>query len=81
VNRGERVMADDDQGPEREWERGWDGHLRAQRRRLAELPLSEKIQWLEDAQQLLEHMKRHRENRGSDAAGRPCDPGTAGDAL
>jgi hypothetical protein len=34
------------------WEHGWDGHEREQRRRLASLPLPEKLQWLEEADEL-----------------------------
>ena len=41
-------------GPrESEWERGWDGHERAQRRRLARLPFTEKLRWLEEAHDLV----------------------------
>lgn len=40
-------------GPdERKWPDGWDDHRRAQLRRMAALPLSEKIAWLEEAQRL-----------------------------
>ena len=35
------------------WERGWDGHEDAQRRRLAQLSLIEKIKWLEEAHELV----------------------------
>ena len=40
------------------WERGWDGHERAQRRRLAKLPLIAKLEWLEEAQRVIEHLRR-----------------------
>lgn len=43
---------------EHEWERGWDGHERAQRRRLSKLPLAAKLQWLEEAQRIVEHLRR-----------------------
>lgn len=43
---------------ERSWERGWDGHQDAQARRLARLPLSEKLQWLEEAQELVRQLTR-----------------------
>lgn len=33
-----------------EWERGWDGHERAQLRRWAKLPFAQKLAWLEEAQ-------------------------------
>ena len=35
------------------WESGWGGHSEAQRRRLARLPLHEKLRWLEEAQRLI----------------------------
>jgi len=37
----------------------------AQRRRLARLPLAEKLQWLEDTQRLLDRLRRHRPEPGS----------------
>jgi hypothetical protein len=43
---------------ERVWERGWDGHQHAQARRLARLPLSQKLQWLEEAQELVHQLTR-----------------------
>jgi hypothetical protein len=53
-------MADDDPRDERRWERGWEEHTLAQRRRLARLPLVEKLRWLEEAQQIVERMRRDR---------------------
>jgi hypothetical protein len=41
---------------EQTWERGWDGHALKQSRRLARLPLSDKIAWLEQAQRLVQHL-------------------------
>jgi hypothetical protein len=38
------------------WERGWDEHERQQLQRLAKLPLSERIAWLEEAQRLVQHL-------------------------
>lgn len=46
------TRADGDGDNERIWERGWDGHERAQRERIARLPLWEKIAWLEEAQRV-----------------------------
>lgn len=37
----------------RMWECGWDGHERAQRERMARLPLWEKLAWLEEAQRVV----------------------------
>jgi hypothetical protein len=42
------------------WERGWEGHAEAQRRRVAEWPMSVKLQWLEDAQRLAQQFRRAR---------------------
>ena len=42
---------------ESEWERGWDGHERRQQRRLAQLTLAEKIEWLEQAQRIVESLQ------------------------
>jgi len=49
-----------DENDDREWERGWDGHEDAQLRRLARLPMTEKLQWLEEAQRLAERLSRAR---------------------
>lgn len=43
---------------DREWEVGWEGHERAQIRRMARLSLIEKLQWLEEAHRLVRHMRR-----------------------
>ena len=42
------------------WECGWEGHRSAQLRRMAGLPLSEKLQWLEEAQRLAEQIQASR---------------------
>ena len=49
-----------DEMDERIWEAGWDGHLDAQLRRMARLPLWEKIAWLEDAQRLAARLTAQR---------------------
>ena len=41
---------------EQTWERGWDGHAMEQLRRLARLPLPDKIAWLEQAQRVAQHL-------------------------
>ncbi len=49
----------DPNGPESAgWDRGFEGHAEAQRRRIAALPLWLRIEWLEETQRLLERMKR-----------------------
>ncbi len=45
---------------DRQWDVGWDGHQLAQRRRLAKLPLAEKLKWLEDAHRLVQWLERSR---------------------
>ena len=50
----------------RVWERGWADHERAQRRRLAALPLPEKLRWLEEAQALVGHLSSRRLHRPPD---------------
>jgi hypothetical protein len=43
--------------PDDGWPRGWDGHERAQRRRIARLTLSEKLEWLEQAYRVARHLQ------------------------
>lgn len=43
---------------EQGWERGWEGHMLAQQRRLARLPLWEKLAWLEEAQRFAEQLSK-----------------------
>ena len=51
-------MAEPDPRDERAWERGWEGHEIAQRRRMARLTLAEKLEWLESAQRMVFHLRR-----------------------
>lgn len=51
-------MATRGSSDERAWERGWEAHARAQRRRLASLSLVEKLAWLEEAHRLVRHLRR-----------------------
>jgi hypothetical protein len=53
---------------EQGWEQGWAGHQAAQMRRLARLPLSDKLQWLEEAQQIAMHLARSRQKRSTESA-------------
>ena len=53
-------MNPDDPLTERCWEVGWDGHARAQRRRMARLTFSQKLDWLEEAHELVLHLARQR---------------------
>lgn len=54
----------DDPRDAREWERGWEGHELAQRRRMARLTLAEKLEWLESAQRLVLHLRRGARSAG-----------------
>lgn len=56
---------------ERVWERGYEGHELAQLRRLAKLSLREKIQWLEEAQEMVLHLQRAKEAKDSGQPERP----------
>jgi hypothetical protein len=47
------------------WPRGWEGHERAQRRRIARLPLSEKLEWLEQAYKVARHLQRQWQGKQS----------------
>lgn len=40
-----------------EWPSGFDGHERAQRRRMAQWPLELKVAWLEEMQEMLEQSR------------------------
>ena len=53
-------MTKDHNESERLWERGWGGHEKAQLLRLSRLPFTEKIKWLEDAQEMLEHLSKRK---------------------
>ena len=51
-------MAREPSDHEQIWERGWDGHERAQRERLARLTLEQKLDWLEEAQRFARDIQR-----------------------
>jgi hypothetical protein len=40
------------------WDRGWEEHAEAQRRRIADLPLWVRIDWLEETQRMLAGLRR-----------------------
>ncbi len=61
-------MAEQHAGDERPdgeaaWEAGWEGHEQAQLERFARLSLAEKIDWLEQAQQLVLQLQQQSEER------------------
>ena len=47
MNREDRATA---------WDKGWSGHHEEQLRRLARLPLTEKLKWLEEADRVVRHL-------------------------
>jgi hypothetical protein len=52
------AMADEEEPREAgAWERGFEGHERAQLARLAALPMSEKLRWLEEAHRVVRHLQ------------------------
>ena len=46
--------------PDDVWAVRWDDHERAQLRRLSRLPLAEKLRWLEQADELVRHLRQAR---------------------
>ncbi|MBW1790095.1 MAG: hypothetical protein JRK53_26345 [Deltaproteobacteria bacterium] len=61
-------MAEGSRDSGRTWERGWEGHERAQLLRMSRLSFAEKIQWLEEAQQFVEELKFQKKSRKSKPA-------------
>lgn len=62
-------MAKGDQPSEGTWDIGWEGHDLAQLLRMANLPLRDKLKWLEEAQILVEHFKsqwKHPKDKATD---------------
>jgi len=43
---------------DRGWDAGWEAHELAQRRRMARIPLIEKLEWLEAAHRVARHLRR-----------------------
>jgi hypothetical protein len=56
----------EDPDPNDGWDAGWEGHARAQRRRIAALPLWMRIDWLEETQRMVTTLRRGQ--GGSDEA-------------
>jgi hypothetical protein len=50
-------MADEVPDADRSWPRGWEEHEADQLRRLARLPLWQKLQWLEEMNRIIRHMR------------------------
>lgn len=56
-------MIDNNSSQETLWEKGWNGHKKAQLMRMARLPLRDKIKWLEEAQEVLLHVSGKEEDK------------------
>jgi hypothetical protein len=56
-------MIDKGMSQEQIWEKGWDGHEKAQLKRMARLSFQEKIKWLEEAQEQLISLTRKETKR------------------
>lgn len=48
------------------WDRGWAEHAEAQRRRIADLPLWVRIDWLEETQRMLARLRRVEDENPAD---------------
>lgn len=48
---------------------GWDAHERAQRQRLAKVPLADKIAWLEEAHRMVLTLEQQRSTAGNGSDG------------
>jgi hypothetical protein len=57
------------------WESGWRGHEAAQRRRMMRIPLWARIEWLEEAQRLVEHLAEERRRRPRPVSNEPSGRG------
>ena len=51
-------MPPDESDSEHGWDRGWEEHRLRQMRRMAKLPLPEKLKWLEEMHRLARHLNR-----------------------
>lgn len=57
-------MSDQERPMNADWPRGFEEHTLAQRRRLAKLPLSERLRWLEEAHEVARKLERRRAEEG-----------------
>lgn len=64
-------MKTNEPGQEELWPRGWEGHERVQLLYWSRLPLSEKLAWLEEAEDLALNLQRARAAREA----KPADEG------
>ena len=52
------LMTPDNPNKAQGWDVGWDGHRRAQQRRLARVTFAAKLEWLEEAHELVMQLSR-----------------------
>jgi hypothetical protein len=50
-------MAEEVPEADRSWTAGWEAHEAAQLRRLARLPLWQKLQWMEEMNRIIRHLR------------------------
>jgi len=48
-----------DKARNNQWEKGWDGHRKAQLLRLSRLPFIEKLKWLDEAQDMIAALRKN----------------------
>ncbi len=53
-----------------QWEKGWDGHEQMQLMRLARLPLSAKLKWLEEAHRIVMQLSATQSSHSDDPLSR-----------
>ena len=66
-------MSEPPETAERCWEPGWEGHAREQRRRLSLLPLTDKLEWLEQAHLVVRHMQTRTADEAQSAGRAPAE--------
>lgn len=76
-----KAAMDDSASLEQSWEPGWSGHNQAQLLRFARLPLSQKLEWLEQAQELSNNISisridaaERRKQLGTNRGVKECPP-------
>jgi hypothetical protein len=63
------VNSENESNSEQVWESGWEDHRQKQLERLAKLPLSEKLAWLEEAHRLVRNLEQARANESKKNGG------------
>jgi putative hemin transport protein len=69
-------MAEEVPDTDRSWDAGWEEHELQQLRRLARLPLWQKLQWLEEMNRIIRHLRTQRPAAAPPAGPNPHDEDT-----